>query len=311
MADQRLVEMIMSGGGRAADLEDANLKGADLEYVDFEGANLAGADLRWADLRGANLMGANLEYANLQGANLDLSNLQGANLQGANLEDATLEGANLAGADLEDANLEDADFKGVKYNAKTVWPEGFTPSSRGRMASRNRKASTMVPIKISSVSHKEKFPFNADDFRRNPDESLRRAANRFLESVKNEILYCTVYVDGEMHTTVPITVGSLDTTKILSKLQNSFSRLGGRIPDQGKGTITFDFKFVPFSGKSEMLVDVDEMVSDDMLNLMAKSDIMLDVSIKTIYGDVWSTSVEDSPVAYFDLEINVPEILPY
>ena len=51
-----------------------------------------------ADLQGANLQGANLLGANLQGADLLGANLQGADLEGANLEGAYLEGANLEGA---------------------------------------------------------------------------------------------------------------------------------------------------------------------------------------------------------------------
>ena len=59
--------------GVRADLEDANLKGADLRYADLEKANLSNADLRKADLKCANLKGADLKCANLEKANLDYS----------------------------------------------------------------------------------------------------------------------------------------------------------------------------------------------------------------------------------------------
>jgi len=334
---------------RDANLQDANLKGADLKDADLTGAYLIGveydAQTKWprgfTPPGGGGRMASYDPYSKRIRPNAkeiarsdgDYTVVSRPQSDGTILVAAvTVPDGQVISYDIAESKME------VGYKIKQLLRNlhklalggGMAESSRhrtrpgyyqgtppgedgggGRMASRSRKASTMVPIKISSVSHKSKFPFDADNFHRNPDESIRRAANRFLESVKNESLYCTVNVDGEMHTTVPITVGSFDTTKIVSKLQNAFSRLGSRIPDQGKGTITFDFKFVPFSGNSEMLVDIDEMASDDMLNLMAKSDITLDVSIKTTYGDVWSMSVEDSPVAYFDLEISVPEILSY
>jgi hypothetical protein len=46
---------------------------ANLEEADLRGANLREANLEEADLRGANLEEANLEEANLRGANLDFS----------------------------------------------------------------------------------------------------------------------------------------------------------------------------------------------------------------------------------------------
>ena len=45
----------------------------DGQYADLQGADLRGADLQYADLQGADLRGANLQYADLQGANIDFS----------------------------------------------------------------------------------------------------------------------------------------------------------------------------------------------------------------------------------------------
>ena len=90
---------------RGADLRISNLYGANLEYANLYGANLDGANLKGAGLKGADLKGANLEYANLYGANLKYANLDGANLDGANLKGADLKGANLYGADLRGAKL--------------------------------------------------------------------------------------------------------------------------------------------------------------------------------------------------------------
>jgi len=78
-----------------ADLQDAYLRGADLEA----------ADLQDAYLRGAYLRGANLQDADLRGADLQDAYLRGADLQDADLQDADLQDADLRDANLRDANL--------------------------------------------------------------------------------------------------------------------------------------------------------------------------------------------------------------
>lgn len=84
--------------GERADLREANLR-----YV-----NLAGADLREADLRGADFFMANFEDADLRGADFE-----GADLRGANLRYAHFEGADLQRTKLVDANLEYSVFHGT------------------------------------------------------------------------------------------------------------------------------------------------------------------------------------------------------
>lgn len=69
--------------------------------------------------------------ANLRGADLSGADLRGADLSGANIWDANLSGANLRGADLWDADLWDANLRGVKANARTVWPDGFDAKAAG------------------------------------------------------------------------------------------------------------------------------------------------------------------------------------
>ena len=105
--------------GERADLERANLYGADLRGANLERANLYGADLERANLYGADLRGANLERANLYGADLRGANLERANLYGADLRGANLYGANLYGADLRGADCpitcpEEGSFIGLK-----------------------------------------------------------------------------------------------------------------------------------------------------------------------------------------------------
>ena len=113
------------------DLSDADLRNANLSYVNFSKANLRHADLSDADLRGADLSNTNLSNAKLIdasfiGANLndtDLHNtdLSNANLScvhfiGANLKGANLRYADLSDANLSDANLRDADLRGANLS---------------------------------------------------------------------------------------------------------------------------------------------------------------------------------------------------
>jgi uncharacterized protein YjbI with pentapeptide repeats len=70
------------------DLAGANLEGATLRFVlGFREANLRGADLRYVNLKGGNLQGADLRGANLRGAELFRVDFEGANLEGHDLDD--------------------------------------------------------------------------------------------------------------------------------------------------------------------------------------------------------------------------------
>ena len=71
---------------------------------DYSRADLAGKDITGADLRWAILVDADLT--------------------GAILVDADLRWANLFGADLTGA-----DVTGAKWNKRTIWPSGFTPTT--------------------------------------------------------------------------------------------------------------------------------------------------------------------------------------
>jgi len=71
-----------------ADLEEADLRGADLKRSDLEEAVLSGADLSISDLRGAKLRGADLRGANLEGADLMEANFKRADLEGVDLRRA-------------------------------------------------------------------------------------------------------------------------------------------------------------------------------------------------------------------------------
>jgi len=59
------------------------------------------------------------------------SGATGRDLSGADLSRADLWGANLNVADLRGANLYEANLSMVRYNARTMWPEGFDPVAAG------------------------------------------------------------------------------------------------------------------------------------------------------------------------------------
>ena len=63
------------GGAKRANLRDADLRYVDLSGADLRNADLYGANLRGADLRNVNLHGADLRYVDLSGADLDYSEL--------------------------------------------------------------------------------------------------------------------------------------------------------------------------------------------------------------------------------------------
>jgi hypothetical protein len=114
-----------------ADLSGANLNGAHLTKTDLRGASLRGAslrgaslleaDLRWADLRGAPLRGASFLEADLRWADLRGAPLNKANLLEANLKAANLRGANLFGANLHGVTLNGADLRGADLSGCRIY----------------------------------------------------------------------------------------------------------------------------------------------------------------------------------------------
>ena len=94
-------------------LDNAYLRGADLQKAWMPQASLQKADLRGADLNGANLFRADLHAARIWNANLRGADLNGANLRGAVLTSADLNGADLSGANLNAAILTRVDLNGA------------------------------------------------------------------------------------------------------------------------------------------------------------------------------------------------------
>jgi hypothetical protein len=101
-----------------ADLEEANLEGADLSGANLANANLDEVNLKSADLSDSRLSGASLRFAKLSGADLSnarfgFADLWRADLSGVDLSNANFDSAILWDVDLSDANLMDADFYGA------------------------------------------------------------------------------------------------------------------------------------------------------------------------------------------------------
>ena len=69
--------------------------------------------------------------ANLRSADLREADLRSANLREADLRSANLSWAFLNWADLRSADLREAFLSGAKYNAQTMFPEGFDPKTAG------------------------------------------------------------------------------------------------------------------------------------------------------------------------------------
>ena len=91
-----------------ADLEEANFFAANLENINLGETILKGADLSSSNMRGASLVGADLSGANLQRADLSGAQLRHCNVSGANFVDAEMAGANFAGTELWKAAIGDS-----------------------------------------------------------------------------------------------------------------------------------------------------------------------------------------------------------
>jgi hypothetical protein len=115
--------------GVTADLNEADLHGADLSRFKLKGASLIGANLSKASLGGTNLKLADLRVANLSGADLTGADLQSANLEGADLNGANLRETNLRGAKLLHTKLHRADLAEAVLGATTLMATDLSQTS--------------------------------------------------------------------------------------------------------------------------------------------------------------------------------------
>lgn len=103
------------------DLSYANLQQADLRRADLGSVILAHADLTGADLTNANLREADLSLAKLRGAKLHHAVLAGADLGHVDLHQADLTKAVLSSADLSGVDLRQTNLTGANlFSAKLI-----------------------------------------------------------------------------------------------------------------------------------------------------------------------------------------------
>lgn len=99
---------------KGADLQEINLRLANLPGADFSSTYMQGADLQYASLRGAKFFAASLPGASLIGTNL----------QKADLEHAILIGADLTGVDMRDASILKGALISVRSLKGATMPDG-------------------------------------------------------------------------------------------------------------------------------------------------------------------------------------------
>jgi uncharacterized protein YjbI with pentapeptide repeats len=96
-------------------LQRVNLQGANLEYADLSGANMQGSKLTGANLQHALLLGANIQDAELSRAKLQHAELAFANLQRSSALDSDFRDANLRGTDLRYSKISSSDFRNANF----------------------------------------------------------------------------------------------------------------------------------------------------------------------------------------------------
>ncbi len=115
-ADRRIVGETSSGASMdtlgATKLQNADLSQAQLQCANLEYAELYGADMEEAILHGTNLSHANMEGANLQKTEIYASDLSDSNLLGVDMDQASIFGSNLRSANLTDARWSRIDIRG-------------------------------------------------------------------------------------------------------------------------------------------------------------------------------------------------------
>jgi uncharacterized protein YjbI with pentapeptide repeats len=96
---------------RFANLDEAELFGADLRGSDLTRASLTDARIQGADFSGATLTEADLSFAHLQGSKFEHASAPGIKIAHADLRACSFKGADLAGADFSMADAEAANFQ--------------------------------------------------------------------------------------------------------------------------------------------------------------------------------------------------------
>ena len=139
-------------GGSNVTFEGADFSFSNLSYSYFANCNL---NMENTNMKGANLENSILSTVNFKNANLSASNLNNAEIYqvdftGVDFRDASLgfhaqariimNDANLCGADL--SNLKNIhgvyNWQGAKYDSFTLWPKDFDPNKLGMVLVQNK-----------------------------------------------------------------------------------------------------------------------------------------------------------------------------
>ena len=117
-----------------ASLFKAQLQGVNLGLAWMQLANLIETQLQQTQLQRANLFKARMQLANLSKAQLQGANLGLARMQGANLSKAQLQGTHLDKTQLQGANLEQVQLQGVSSREADHLPSaGFESRIESRI----------------------------------------------------------------------------------------------------------------------------------------------------------------------------------
>ncbi|NEQ44915.1 MAG: pentapeptide repeat-containing protein [Leptolyngbya sp. SIOISBB] len=106
-------------------LDSANLEGIGLRRVFIDNASLIGVNFQNSEILGGLFRNSNLDSSNFNYSNLIEVNFSNSNLSNVNFEHAKFGRVTLLGADLTGADLNSASFENVIYDAHTKFPEGF------------------------------------------------------------------------------------------------------------------------------------------------------------------------------------------
>jgi hypothetical protein len=135
MRGANLGDVIMMGGKfENIDLAGARLRKSYWIDTDFENAMLIDTDFTEANFVNAWMVCVELNKANLVGALFTLTKLRNANLCGAVMAGTNPKAKSFADAEKlpkVSATLKLSDLQGAKYDAETIFPDGFIPDHAG------------------------------------------------------------------------------------------------------------------------------------------------------------------------------------
>jgi hypothetical protein len=159
-------KLIASLVAKGASLARADLRNADMSYMDLNGIDLEGAMLETTDFRGSQMKGAHLEKASLRRAKFAGAMMQGVQGQAADFTGADLHGAILTFSNLRGAILDGADLTaaGCSSAVMTHCSMNGTRFREARLHSTDFGSSRIVKADFSGANMKVTGPLNWKHF---------------------------------------------------------------------------------------------------------------------------------------------------